>query len=272
MRARSATLLALVLAAALAGCSVPFGGSEDPTVTPASVPSPSGPADSEVSLSGVYRGEVVNARALAADHRAALINRTYVVAERSAWTATGVEVRDSRAVQTARTWYRGGEVRRHERQRYRVPMEGGGTPSWVNTSSYTTDGKRFVRTAMNDSVAYSAVASSTLSGRTRDNTTRTVAQFLTPSNTTITPIQFDGNDAYRIVGNGSSNELFSLTRDYTVRAVVQANGLVRRLTVSYTESVMGREQRLRYEMRLDPVAPDAIDRPAWLDNARNATG
>lgn len=266
--------LALVALVVLAGCSFPAqsdGG--ESTVTPAAVPGVDerGVEEGEVALPGVYGGQVISAGDLSRAHGTALSNRMYRVRESLHWTSTGAETRDIDATVTAQTWYRDRTVVRHERQRRRAFVGVEADPQWTNTSTYRLGDDRLVRTVRNGSVTYERVPADATSGRIRDNTTVAVQQLLAVRNATIESIDWRGEEHALLVGRDPRHGVFSVVDDYRVRAIIRPDGLVRRLSVSYSQSALGRQRTTEYTVAIDPIPPDRIERPAWLERARNRT-
>ena len=266
--------LVLVALVVLAGCSFPAqSGDREPSVTPAPVPGVDerGVEESEVALPGVFGGEVLSAVELSRAHSGALANRTYRVRESLHWTSTGAETRDIDATVTARTWYRDRTAVRHERRRQRVVTGMGTDSQWTNTSTFRLGDDRLVRTVQNGSVAFERVPADATSGRLRDNTTVTVRQMLAVRNATIESIDWRGEEHALLVGRDPRHGVFSVVDDYRVRAIIRPDGLVRRLSVSYSQSALGRQRTTEYTVAIDPVAPDRIERPDWVETAVNRT-
>lgn len=268
--------LTVVALALLAGCSLPAEPAEtepESDVTPASVPDVAvGAADSDNRrVPGIYDGELTSATELARAHDDALPGRTVRVRESLLWTSTGAEVRDLRSERTATTWYRNRRVVRHERQRLQEYLREPTDPRWTNTSTFRIDDRRFVRTVTDVTVSYETVPAESLSGRIRDNTSRAVQQLLALENSSVETIDWDDESHLLVTGNGSRHSLFGLANNYTARAVVQSDGLVRRLSVSYSESGLGRTRTYEYTMALDTDESLRIERPDWIQRARNRT-
>jgi len=256
----------------LVGCSMAAETTtEDPAVTPASVPDVDDQAAGaeNVRVPGIYDDEVVDVVELAAAHRQALDNRTYRVHETLFWTSSGAEVRDLQSERAGTTWYVDGEVRSHNRTRIQSFMHEPHQPRRTNTSTFRLGERRIVRTERNGTAEYDVVSADTVSGRIRDNTSRAVRQLLELRNTTTETIQWRGESHLLLTGQGSEHPLFAVTNDYTVRAIVQSNGLVRRLSVSYNESGLGRRRTTEYTFALDIDDDREIERPEWVETALN---
>lgn len=275
---RRLLLLVVVGLAALSGCSLlaestDSGSEPEPEVTPANVPDVDAQAaDSEnIRVPGVYEGELTSATELARAHDDALPNRTFRVRESLDWTSTGAEVRDLRSERTAATWYRDRRVVRHERQWLQSFIEEPTQPRWTNTSTFRIEDDRFVRTETNGSVRYEVVPADSLSGRIRDNTSRAIQQLLALRNSSVETIEWNGESHLLITGRGSEHSLFGLANNYTARAVIQSDGLVRRLSVSYSESGLGRTRTYEYTMAIDTDESIRIERPDWVQRVRNGS-
>ena len=264
-------LLAVLL---LAGCSMTAETTaDDPGVTPASVPDVDEQAAGaeNVRVPGIYDDEVVDVVDLAAAHRQALAGRTYRVRETLFWTSTGAQARDLQSERVATTWYVDGEVRTHNRTRIQSFIDDPRQIRRTNTSTFRLGERRVVRTERNGTVSYDVESADTISGRVRDNTTRAVRQLLELRNTTTETIQWRGESHLLVTGRGSEHPLFAVTNDYTVRAIVQSDGLVRRLSVSYNESGLGRRRTTEYTFALDLADNRTIQRPEWVGTALNRT-
>lgn len=278
---RRLALVALVVL--LAGCSF-AGGSEEPTVTAAPVPTvDEGEAGENRTADGgdeqtagtgpgpwIADGEFRSARALAGIHGEILSHNAYRVDEHYEWTSNGVEVRDIRVVQNATTWY-GGSTVRHERSRYLAPLSNASAGYWRNVSAFEWDGRRSIRVHENGTTDYRAVENPGSSvGRIHPNSSRAIAQMMAVEDATAELLFWNGQGYYRIQGSDASGPGFGLAENYTVEAVVETSGLVRWMRVSYTESTMGRERSVVYEMRITLLHRGEPGPPDWADRA-NAT-
>lgn len=267
MSRRALGVTALLCLAVLAGCSLPADGPET-TVTPAPVPEDDRAGAGEtVDLPGIYRGAVTDAVALAREHRRALANRTYRVRQRSVTVLVGQNIDDTRTVYSTTTYYRDGEPVRQERSRVRRFLDSGNTTR-LNVSTYTTDGQRFVRRSVDGNDSYSVVASEP---RRIDNTSRFVAELLALEETDVDSVVWNGQSRYLVTGRGSTDGAFSRTRNYTARAIVQEDGVVRRLNVSYVRVSIGSKRTRSFRMVVDPLPQSALSPPEWLATARRNT-
>lgn len=267
MSRRALGVTALLCLAVLSGCSLPADGPET-TVTAAPVPGDDrAGAGGGADLPGIYRGAVTDAAALAREHREALENRTYRVRQRSVSVVVGQNIEDTRTVYTTTTYYRHGEAVRQDRAIVRRQLDSGNT-SRTNVSTYTVDGERFVRRSLDGNASFRVVDPEP---RPIDNTSRFVAELLALDETEVDSVVWNGQSRYLVTGRDSADGSFARTRNYTARAIIQEDGVVRRLNVSYVRASIGSKQTRTFRMVVDPIPPSAIRPPEWLDAARENT-
>lgn len=266
---RRSLVLTVVLAAALAGCTLQGPGASEvvDSVTPAPVPTVEDdrPDVSALSIEGLANGSSVTPGELAALHEQLLAGRSVEVREFRNWSTTGVEVRDRLVTRQESTLV--------------VPFEG----YWHNETRVTTylrsgeDANRSVDVFVNRSVGLRrTVQDGNVTVERLDpgpgrsdlpaDTAELVARYLSVETATVDRITWQGQPHFRIVGRDSVGTPYRYTQDYTVRAIVQPDGLVRRLTVSFVESPMGRERTLTYTIAIDPVEIDRLEPPQWVDD------
>lgn len=267
-------LVAIVALALLAGCSFQADSTaSESELTPAEVPTVGNetPPSPTLELPDSYRGDASSASDLASDHGEALANRTYRVRESLVWTSTGAEEQNVRTERNGTTWYHDRRVVSHERTRIQEFLQEPIQRRVTNTSTFRIDDDRLVRTETNGSVSYNVVPADTLSGRVHDNTSRAVDQLLRLQSASTEPIRWDNETHILITGEGSDHSVFGLVHNYSARAVVRPDGLVRRLTVFYEKSGLGRHRTYEYSLAIDVDVPDRIERPEWTETALNRT-
>lgn len=76
----------------------------------------------------------------------------------------------------------------------------------------------------------------------------------------------DGRTHYRIEGRGvPTRSTLADVENYSVVALVDPRGLVRRVTVEYTDSVPGATYRTRIEITYVRIGATSVERPDWYD-------
>lgn len=267
MRRRSTALALTLLLAALAGCSLP---ADEPTVTPAPVP------DAEVTTltedgPPVDTAAVENARSIAAAHREAIDNRTYRVRERFDWSRFGSDTANRIANRSATTLYGPDGRAVHDRSLREERFQFDPEVDWTNTSTYSDGDRRYIRRTTGNTTTYAIAPADTGTGRVRDNMTQTIAQLFAVQETNVTPTTVDGEPGYRLVGERAATGLYNTYGDYTVTALVESSGLVRRIETSYSRSSLGVTTRGSNVFVIDPVPNGTVTEPPWVETAREAT-
>jgi len=272
MRRRTLAVAATLLVVALAGCSVAVD--DDETVTPAPVPDAevtAAPTPTPSSPSFVDEAAVSNARAIAGEHRRSLANRTYRVRERFNWSRTGPDTANRIVNRTGSTIYTADGRVVHDRARFKQWTQWRTGQNWTNTSTYSDGERRYIRRQTNRSTNYSVAPADSQVGRVRPNMTRTVSQLLAARETDITETTVDGGPGYRFVGNGSANGLFNTFSDYRVVALVDEDGVVRRIETYYSSSSLGVTTTGSHTFVIDPVPNATVTEPDWVETARQAS-
>ncbi|MFB6074834.1 MAG: hypothetical protein ABEJ89_07465 [Haloarculaceae archaeon] len=243
--------LAVALLVALAGCNAFGGGSGDatPTVTPAPVPDPT-PTErpGAAAVPGLSEAGVVDVDALAAAHRAALANRTYV---------RTVERRNGN--RTMRSTLRVADQRTYAYE--------ASAPSLVaNTSAYADGETLYTRHSRRDQVYPRYERTGTVAPaveRYAGAMLGPVRRYFPARDAQVAAISVRNRRHYEVIGHTPPAGAAPGVENYTVRAVIERTGLVRSLFVSYDLVRDGRSRsvlvRIHYVFR-----PVTIERPAWV--------
>ncbi|MFC7131026.1 hypothetical protein [Haloferax chudinovii] len=253
-----------------------FGGQQPPSSTPAATTTsePMPTPESRAVAPGVSTAGVENATRLAAAHRRAAANRSYRwtlgYRESIAGDETGREVEVVR-VEAPNVYVsevgRAGQLRAFPR------------PT-ASEDSYADGTTRYARRpAEPDGVAARVLDADVRDGpgRQASRAARYLEWYLSADETSVTRVERAANAAaepepelgpalYRIEGRGTD---FPRSRGYRVQAVVEEDGFVRSMRVTYeTRDGLGVEVWFAY----DAVGETTVTRPAWLDRAGGSTG
>ncbi|EMA06533.1 hypothetical protein, partial [Haloferax denitrificans] len=265
---------AVVVTAGPAG--VPFGpalgGQQSPVPTPAATTTaePTPTPEPRAVAPGVTTAGVENATRLAAAHRRAASTRSYRwtlgYRESIAGDETGREV-EVVLVEAPNVYV--SEVDRTGRLRaFPRPT--------ASEDAYADGTTRYARRpAEPDGVAARVLDSDVRDGpgRQASRAARYVDWYLSTDETSVTRVGNATNASvenemalYRIEGRGTD---FPRSRDYRVEAIVEEDGFVRSMRVTYeTRDGLGVEVWFAY----DAVGETTVTRPAWLDRAGGSNG
>jgi len=268
--------LALVALVALAGCSGVFVDetSDDGTLTPAPVPTATATSDPpEKSLPpGVSRHGALDLDELIRAHGQALDNRSYVWQE---WRGTHrvgepvterpFRIRTIRVASEDRYWVWADSHVVHFGQRTRFVY---------NYSEFVTGGVAYTRLSGLgvNSTDLKRLPAPSASGRVAAQSATALSRYLSlaPENVTVTAVGAGPSVRYRIEGRGGDLLYVDHVRNYSVTAVVTADGLVRSLQVRYRTIRFGEPDVVRYRYEFSGLDQTTVDAPAWYDaNARN---
>jgi len=279
----------------LSGCSLPNSAEQQgpaESVTPAPVPDvedertprppPPPPSEipvpdlrddppgvSEIRLEGITNESVIGPVDLARAHRAALQQQAVRIHERRSWQSTGVEVRDRRARANRTVVMLPDRTYRYNESRRIVYLESD-SATRINQSVFRNRSLGLQRTVQDSNATYARLGGSRPNVRLR-NTPIVVQQALWVENISVDRTTWRGEPHYRLDGRGVSGGLYGFATGYRVSAIVREDGLVRRLSVNYTESPIGRERVVDFTITIDPIERDRLDAPPWLAEALNRT-
>lgn len=142
--------------------------------------------------------------------------------------------------------------------------------SEMTTERYGVDGMEYTRRSVDGTVSYSR-------GPATDDPapTYTLANggvsllrtYLDTNESRVIRVE-NGNEArYEIVATGEPRQVDHATEDYRATAVVGPDGLVERLSVTYTHVRTGTSLRIRYDVE----GGATVTPPAWIEAAREGT-
>lgn len=97
--------------------------------------------------------------------------------------------------------------------------------------------------------------------------------FSAVNTTTVERIERDGTTLYRVVSTSQpeSDQFRGSRSNYSLSALVDSSGLVHRYRVSYDLHEDDRTLHLSRTGRLSAVGSTTVERPAWVEEAENAT-
>lgn len=109
--------------------------------------------------------------------------------------------------------------------------------------------------------------------------TRHLGDLLGAAETTdVRPVEHNGSTHYRLRMTGVRDPAavpapagFGAVRNVSFTALVAPSGFIREYRLTYTGRRAGRRVRVTETVRFSGVGATAVDRPAWLDEARDAT-
>jgi hypothetical protein len=235
MAGRVAVVLLLLV---FAGCGA-FGGAERQTVTP--VPVPEGAQDDRVEPA-VAEG-AVDARRLAAAHRRATRNRSYVLGMRLSleWGTQLVSL----------------VVKDRYRYQYRTEI----VDQQYTKRVYATGDRRYIHDERAEGAWTATRQPTPVSERLDPDPARLVEAYLATNVSVERPR--DDCDSCRVTLTATDPPAaFEPADNYSVRATVRPDGLVQSLTVSYWDR--SRNAPVRYEVRYSAVGTTTVSRPAWV--------
>ncbi|AUG46522.1 hypothetical protein BVU17_02935 [Haloarcula taiwanensis] len=235
MAGRLAVLLVLVL---LTGCGA-FGGAERQTVTP--VPVPEQPQDSR-AVPAVTEN-AVDARRLAAGHRRATRNRSYVLGMRLSleW---GTQIVSFVVEDRYRYQFRTEIINKNYTKRV-----------------YNTRNRRYVYDERAQG-AWSATRRPTPVREVLDPDPARLIEAYLATNVSVKRPR-DGCDTCPVILTATEPPAaFEPADNYSVQATVRPDGLVQSFTVSYWDR--SRKARVSYEIRYSAIGETAVSRPTWV--------
>ncbi|NLV15090.1 hypothetical protein [Haloarcula argentinensis] len=235
MAGRVAVLLALLL---FAGCGA-FGGAERQTVTP--VPVPEQPQDGRAAPA--VTGDTVDARRLAAAHRRATRNRSYVLGMRLSleWGTQIVSL----VV----------EDRYHYQFRTEIVDQN------YTKRVYTNGNRRYVYDERAEG-AWTATRRPTPVGGVLDPDPARLIEAYLATNVSVDRPRDDCDTCSVTLMATDPPPAFKPANNYSVQATVRPDGLVQSLTVSYWDR--SRKAPVSYEIRYSAIGDTTVSRPAWV--------
>jgi len=266
MRYRALAVVALVC---LAGCSGLFGdprGNSGETLTPAPLPTATQEPESRPLPPGVGGGGELDLDALAAAHRAALTDRSYVWRERRGTARANDTAAEPRPVRAARV--AAADCYRFWAESYTVEL-GMQTRVAYNYTEYVDGGVGHVRleTFRTDTWEYYRLPAPRAGQRIGSATGAAIDRYLrlSPENVTVSVGRTDGERRYLVAGEGAVPPGIDGARNYSVAAIVDSEGLVRSLSARYRVVGFDAPRVVRYEFTLERFGDVTVDSPAWYD-------
>ncbi|KAA9398896.1 hypothetical protein Har1130_11860 [Haloarcula sp. CBA1130] len=235
MAGRVAVLLVLLL---VAGCGA-FSGAEQQTVTPVPVPEQS----QDDSVEAVITADGVDARRLAAAHRRATRNRSYVLGMRLSleW---GTQIVSLVVEDSYHYEYRTEIVDKNYTKRV-----------------YTDGARRYIYDERAQGAWTATRRPTPVSDLLDPDPARLVEAYLATNSSVDRPR--DGCDTCPVILTATEPPAaFEPADNYSVRAAVRPDGLVQSLTVSYWDR--SRNALVDYEIRYSAIDDTDVSRPAWV--------
>lgn len=266
-------ILAVVLVAATAGCGsvVGFGGNSAPeTVTPAPVPTPPPtPSDPRMGLApGLNASGVFDVEFLVQRHAEAVSGTTYVWEERSrqVYLDTDNSLTTSRSqrivvenettfVHNVSSLDRYIDGQRRFLQNYERYSDGSG--------QYT----KWIQLDRVEPVYQWSPSPGSTAGFAMRPTGR-YHRHLPFENSTVSRVDVGDRQHYVVRGTRSSVIEHGDVQNYTGRAVIRADGLVRSIDVRFRTMTPGGPARINYTSRYDELGNASVSPPPWLPAAR----
>ena len=243
MTARIAVLLAFLF---FAGCGA-FGGAERQMVTPVPVPEQS----QDNRANPAVTEDAVDARRLAAAHRRATRNRSYVLGMRLSleW---GTQVVSLVAEDRYRYQFRTEIVNQNYTKRV-----------------YNNRNRRYVYDERAQGAWTATRRPTPVSGVLDPDPARLIEAYLA-TNVSVDRPRDDCDSCSVTLMATDPPAAFEPADNYSAQATVRPDGLVQSLTVSYWDR--SRTAPVSYEIRYSAVGDTTVFRPAWVRNRwRNAT-
>lgn len=269
MRLRVLGVLALVVATA--GCSgLVGGGSSAPTLTPAPVPTvESTPADPRIGVApGVSTRAVTHPSYLADRHVAVTNDSRYVVTVRRHETRRldGVVANPSRvqriAVENATVYRR--DTSALERR------VGGAYVYRYGYGEYANGRAKYVSWLGDDDTdrVFRRYPDPSTRPQYAEITASSVRRYLDLESATVSRYDVaDGDARYYLVTGTRSTLGATDVENYSARAVIRADGFVRRLNVTYDAMDRGIAVSASYSFAYRKVGTATVAPPAWIDEA-----
>jgi hypothetical protein len=249
--------VSVALAVVLAGCGGlgnapgPAGDrtGETPTLSPVSVPE-STPIP--VTLPpGVTGANVTDANALVDAHLAAVQGRSYTLTVR-------VRVDDERSERLFRV-----ETPTRYYQVDRLAEPRGGTAQFADGDTVYT------RTEYGGGVDFGSYDDPS---PPRSQTVMLSRAFLQVDTVRVAETRVDGSPAYELTGQYPVHPAVSSLANFSLRAVVEPDGFVRSMNVSYVRTGADDGTSVTRSFVYSDVDATTVERPAWVDREFNSTG
>lgn len=272
---RSILWTVLLVLVVLAGCNGFPVGSDNPTVTPADVPTDSRPETPEGQLApGVFPTRI-DASALAHAHARVLGSTTFTIRMNRTYRYPNGTVRGWFSTKTSVDSEPSSQFRGYSRARY--------SQSYLRTNDYLslsmyerwyTSNATYQRfTFANNTTDYRSVPPAGTNPFQITGAWRIVDTFSNVE-TQVTPLDRNGSTYYRIEGQVSSGSRFASNSSTNTSQwlLVDSRGVVREHHINATVTGQnGSPQRLQFSISYQNIGNTTVERPAWIDTARNRT-
>lgn len=269
-------LLAVAFLVAAAGCGSIVGldgGGRTETVTPAPVPTatptPEDPRDGVAP--GVDTTGVFDVDYLAENHVEALASTSYAWSERNrevrTFGETGTNItRTQRVTVVNETTYR----RQAENIDDRIDGE---YTFFGEYDVYGGDDREFAKfVSFENGQEYRTQPTRDRGGQYVELMTDSVRRYVDLDNATVTRADAGDRPHFRVVGTRDELPQFGEISNYSTRAVIREDGVIRSLNVSYDYvTSSGVAVTVQYEYALESIGTATVEEPQWLETARNRT-
>ncbi|MEF8852213.1 MAG: hypothetical protein V5A44_06750 [Haloarculaceae archaeon] len=254
---RLSVVLALVVV--LAGCGSVVDGGTTPeedtptrTLTPAPVPTSATPTDELVTLPpGVTGDGIADPDALLDAHRSALRNRSYTL--RARISVRGVVSERFTRVESPTRYYQ-------RDVRY-------GTGS--NVTRFASDTSVYTRSTYDSVTRYDRFEAVI---PPRSTTVRESRALLELDSAAVTRTTRDGHTVFVVRGTYPTHPTLPGVRNFSLRVVVEPDGLVRSLHATYVRVEGATRTNVTRSFTYTDVGATTVERPAWVDREFNDTG
>lgn len=215
---------------------------------------------------GVNRSGVSDVTVLAGAHGKAIRNRSYRLTFTRRITSpdngTGTRVQEG---------FR--RISVNDTMRFRTQSGGNVSISEGGFGSLSVgvygDGRKVYRRVQRGNESVFLTGPTMRSGRFSNQVQRHVIVYLSTNETSLW--ERPGQGEYAVRATGTPTLLSGPVENYSAVAVVQSDGFVRSLNVSYDRTRDGEVERVRFGFAYEEVGGVAVRPPSWYDRARNAT-
>lgn len=268
-------VLAVVAIVALAGCSAPLGGNDrgdEGTVTPAPVPEVTDRTERRPAVApglqttGIERlNRLVRAHVRAARNASWVWTETYELTRRS-----GNVTVTSRFDQTVR--FVG--PRTYSREASPLAIRRGGEYRFVQNYAQYADGETGYETWLSgdrNRVIYRRDEDPTANRSFAGFAADPIRTYLALDEATVWRVERGQRQHYRVVGTAATVPGYESVNAYRASALIRADGFVRSLNVTYTVVRPDVIVQRRYSFTYRTVGNLTLERPDWVETARNWT-
>lgn len=239
-------LRAVVLVLVLGGCSgVTTNPAPTDTVTPAPIPTAETESVEATLPPGVTGNHIVDADALVDAHQQRLQNQSYTVRVR-------IESDGERAQRLLRL-----------ESPTRYYWRDNATDSTRSVTAFADGSQLHVRTNRS---GYVTDSRGNVTGRPSTPAIRLARPFLRVNNVTVSTVLVESTRHYEIRGQYGVHPTVEAFRNYSVRAVVSPDGLIRSLEATYTTTRGDEPTTVTYRFEYTAIGTTTVTRPSWVDS------